>query len=174
MEFSKQKPLPALIFLWVSPAISVLLYPQTIFGQFWKLQCFISNTNNNMYILATEELAVYNGHLFIQATQYCPCSHMKLSTSCQSSSQITAHIPSVNSPFNYLIPTLYVFIYFFILVLCTPVSLLAHSSSAHLPIQCFNCAIVITSPPWPIYFLILPHLHSLYIDFLFSFVLLYY
>jgi hypothetical protein len=32
-----------------------------------------------MHILATEteELAVYNGHLFIQATQYCPCSHMK-------------------------------------------------------------------------------------------------
>ena len=33
-----------------------------------------------MHILATEteELAIYNGHLFIQATQYCPCSHKKL------------------------------------------------------------------------------------------------
>ena len=33
-----------------------------------------------MHILATEteELADYNGHLFIQATQYCPCSHKKL------------------------------------------------------------------------------------------------
>jgi hypothetical protein len=43
-------------------------------------ECFLSNTNNNMQILATmtEELAVYNGHLFIQATQYCPCSHKKL------------------------------------------------------------------------------------------------
>ena len=30
-----------------------------------------------MQILATgtEEQAVYSGHLFIQATQYCPCSH---------------------------------------------------------------------------------------------------
>jgi hypothetical protein len=35
-------------------------------------ECFLSNTNNTMHILATEteELAVYNGHLFIQATQY--------------------------------------------------------------------------------------------------------
>jgi hypothetical protein len=42
-------------------------------------ECFLSNTTNNMHILAieTEELAVYNGHLFIQATQYCPCSHRK-------------------------------------------------------------------------------------------------
>ena len=43
-------------------------------------ECFLSNTNNNMHILATEteEQAVYSGHLwapFIQATQYCPCSH---------------------------------------------------------------------------------------------------
>ena len=34
-------------------------------------ECFLSNNNNNnMHILATEteELAVYNGHLFIQVT----------------------------------------------------------------------------------------------------------
>ena len=40
-----------------------------------------------------------------------------------------------------------------------------------------NCYIVITLPPWPIYCLnslILPHLYSMYIYFLFSFVLLYY
>ena len=138
---------------------------------------------------------------------------LALSTSCQRSSQITApvHSPSVNIPSPYCS--------LFILLLCTPVSLLAHSSSAHLPFQCliailkllchhvlfialtplsylictpvslfahsssahlpfvFNCYIVITSPPWPIYChnsLILPHLHSLYIDFLFSFDLLYY
>ena len=43
---------------------------------------FLSNTNNKMHVLATEteELVIYNGHLFIQATQYCPCSHKKLST----------------------------------------------------------------------------------------------
>jgi hypothetical protein len=45
-------------------------------------ECFLSNANNNMHILATgtEEQAVYSGHLwapFIQATQYCPCSHKK-------------------------------------------------------------------------------------------------
>ena len=104
---------------------------------------------------------------------------LALSTSCQSRLQITApvHSPSVNSPSIYLPHPHTVFIYLFILLLCTPVSLLAHSSSAHLPFQCFNCYIVITSPPWPISCLnslILPHLHSLYIDFLFSFVLLYY
>ena len=44
-------------------------------------ECFLSNTNNTIHILATEteELAVYNEHLFIQATHYCPCSHKKLS-----------------------------------------------------------------------------------------------
>jgi hypothetical protein len=43
-------------------------------------ECLLSNNNNTMHILATEteELAVYNGHLFIQATQCCPCSHKKL------------------------------------------------------------------------------------------------
>ena len=46
------------------------------------------------------------------------------------------------------------------------VSLLAHSTSAHPTIPVFNCYIVITLPPWPIYCLtsfILPHLHMLYI-----------
>ena len=46
-------------------------------------ECFLSNTINNMHILATgtEEQAVYSGHLwapFIQSTQDCPCSHKKL------------------------------------------------------------------------------------------------
>ena len=46
-------------------------------------ECFLSNTNNNMHILATEteEQAFYSGHVwapFIHATQYCPCSHKKL------------------------------------------------------------------------------------------------
>ena len=42
--------------------------------------CFLSNTNNNMHILATmtAEQAVHSGHLFTQATQYCLCSHQKL------------------------------------------------------------------------------------------------
>ena len=44
-----------------------------------NLECFLSNTNNNMHILATEteEKAIYNGYFFIQATQY-PCSHKKV------------------------------------------------------------------------------------------------
>ena len=58
------------------PAIRVMLYSQTSFKQFQKLQCFLSNTNN-MHILATEteEQAIYSGHLwtpFIQVTQQCP------------------------------------------------------------------------------------------------------
>ena len=64
-----------------------------------------------------------------------------LSTSRQSSSQITAHSPS-NLPHPHTL---------FILLLCNPVSLLAHSSSAHSTIPVFICYIVITSPPWPIY-----------------------
>ena len=49
-------------------------------------ECFLNKTNNNRHILATktEEQAVYSGHLwapFIQATQYCPCSHKKLMAS---------------------------------------------------------------------------------------------
>uniref|UniRef100_A0A8C7RHM3 Ig-like domain-containing protein n=1 Tax=Oncorhynchus mykiss TaxID=8022 RepID=A0A8C7RHM3_ONCMY len=42
--------------------------------------------------------------------------------------------PSVNSPSNYLIPILLYIL--FILLLCSPVSLLAYSSSAHLSLQC--------------------------------------
>jgi hypothetical protein len=43
-------------------------------------KCLLSNTNTNKHILdtGTEEQAIYSGHLwapFIQATQYCPCSH---------------------------------------------------------------------------------------------------
>jgi hypothetical protein len=97
---------------------------------------------------------------------------LSLSTSCQSSLQITApvHSPSVNSSSTYLIPIL-VFIYFAPLrpSISTCIFIFCWST---LPV--FNCYIVITSPPWPIYFLNSPHLHSLYIDFLFSFVLLYY
>ena len=98
-----------------------------------------------------------------------------LSTSGQSSLQITApvHSPSVNSPTIY-IPHHHTGIYLF----CSfaPQYLPAHSSSAcRSTIPVFNCYIVITSPPWPIYSLNLPHLlHSLYIDILFYFVLLYY
>ena len=93
---------------------------------------------------------------------------LALSTSCQSNSQITApvHSPSVNTPSNYLIPILYLFIYLAPLhpsistctfIFCTSIT----------PV--FNWYIVITSSPWPIYCLtslFLPHLHSLYIDFL--------
>jgi hypothetical protein len=105
---------------------------------------------------------------------------LTLSTSCQSSSQITApvHSPSVNRPSNYLIPILYLFIYLAPLHPSIPVSLLAplHPSistcsfifcTSTIPV--FNCYIAITSPLWPIYCLtslILPHLHIL--------VLLYY
>jgi hypothetical protein len=57
-----------------------------------------------------------------------------------------------------------------ILAVLTPLLILTTylSSSANSTIQVFNCYIVITSPPRPIYgltSLILPHLHTLYIDF---------
>ena len=92
----------------------------------------------------------------------------------QSSSQITAHSPSVKSPSNYLIPILYLLIYLAPLHPSISTCTFIFCTST---IPVFNCYIVITSPPWPIYCLnslILPHLHSLYIDLLFSFVLLYY
>ena len=95
---------------------------------------------------------------------------LALSISCQSSSQITApvHSSSVNSASNLPHPHT-VFIYLFILFLRTPVSLLAHSSSAHPTIPVFNRYIVITSPPWPIYCLYLSYptsfAHAVYIFF---------
>ena len=82
---------------------------------------------------------------------------LTLSTSCQSSSQITArlHSPSVNSPSNYLIPILLLlFIYFAPLhpsiftctfIFCTSIT----------PV--LNCSIVIISPIWHIYCLYLPY-----------------
>jgi hypothetical protein len=91
-----------------------------------------------------------------------------LSTSCQSSSQITAplHRPSVNSPSNYLIPHTVVYLIYFAplhpsistctLIFCTSIT----------PV--FNFYIVIILPLWPIYCLtslIQPHLHKLYIYF---------
>jgi hypothetical protein len=59
---------------------SVLILTDIIQTVLETSECFISNTNNTMHILATEteEQAVYSVHLwapFIQATQYCPCSH---------------------------------------------------------------------------------------------------
>jgi hypothetical protein len=98
---------------------------------------------------------------------------LALSTSCQSSSQITApvHSPSVNSPSIYLIAILYLFIYLPPLHPSISTCTFIFCTST---IPVFKCYIVITLPQWPIYCLnslILPHLHSLYIDFFF---LLYY
>ena len=46
-------------------------------------ECFLSNTNNNMHILAieTEEQAVYFGHLIHPSYSILPASHKKLMTS---------------------------------------------------------------------------------------------
>ena len=56
--------------------------------------CFLSNTNNTMHILATEteEQDIYSGHhcapfiqatqQLIQATQQCPCSHKMFNKKC--------------------------------------------------------------------------------------------
>jgi hypothetical protein len=44
--------LPGWISVGFSPAISVLLYSQTLFQQFWKLECFLSKSTNYMCILA--------------------------------------------------------------------------------------------------------------------------
>jgi hypothetical protein len=100
---------------------------------------------------------------------------LAFSTSCQSSSQITApvHSPFVNSPSIYLPHPHTVFIYLAPLHPNISTCTFIFCTST---IPLFHFYIVITSPPWPIYCLnslILPHLHSLYID-LFSFVLLYY
>ena len=82
---------------------------------------------------------------------------LTLSISCQSGLPITVpvHSPSVNSTPNYLIPILS-----FVLLFCTPVSLLAHH---HLHI--FNSQRLISkmSPLWPINLTTFAHtLHRLF------------
>ena len=105
---------------------------------------------------------------------------LALSTSCQSSSQITAPVnsPSVNSPSIYLPHPHKVFIHLFIYLAPLHPSISTCTfifCTSTIPV--FNCYNVITSPPWPIYCvtsLILPHFHSLFMDLLFYFVLLCY
>jgi hypothetical protein len=81
------------------------------------------------------------------------------SPSCQSSSQITApvHRWAVYRWAIYLIPILYLFIYLALLHPSISICTFIFCTSI---IPVFNCYIVITSPPWPIYLLILPNLHS--------------
>ena len=84
-------------------------------------------------------------------------------------SQITApvHSPSVNSPSNYLIPILYLFIYLAPLHPSISTCTFIFYTST---IPVFKCYIVSTSPPWSIYCLYLPYLtsfaHTVYIFFL--------
>ena len=95
---------------------------------------------------------------------------LALSTSCQSSSQITTpvHSPSVNSPSNYLIPILYIFIYLAPLYPSISTCTFIFCTST-IPVS--NCYMVITSPPWPTY---CPHLTSFTLTvYRFFFFLLY-
>ena len=55
-------------------------YTQTSFKQFQKLQCFLSNTTNNMHILASgpEQQAVYSGHLIHPSYSILPPCHQEV------------------------------------------------------------------------------------------------
>ena len=95
---------------------------------------------NVIYKIASNTLlskldAVYHSAIVVSPKPNIPPTTVTCMLSLAGSRFIFApvHNPSVNSPSNYLIPIL-VFIF---LLFCTPVFLLAHSSSAHLSLQCF-------------------------------------
>ena len=108
------------------------------FGNFWRKQILLywncascdRGLSIDVFLSADSTALVKQAR---QSFEKPTTSPLTLNITCQSSSQLTTvHCPSVHSPSNYLIPILL----FIFLLLCTPVSLLAHSSSAHLSLQC--------------------------------------
>ena len=91
------------------PAIWVLLYSQTSFKVFETSECFLSYTNNNMHILATEteEQAVYFGHLIHPSYSILPPIHKKLTVTLSSKQfSFSTSLSNVFSVYVVINPTL--------------------------------------------------------------------